>query len=373
LRDAPGVRDACRAAARAASRIAADSPAPQLKADTLVVASIGMARALNGLTLVVDPARTRQADALAVLYVPDWLPAWTIALRAFVATGLVSLVFILSPWPGGMAAVTFTVIVSMLFSLQGDRAYSAALGFFVGCVLSATIAATMLFAILPKVASFAGLSLTLAGALVPLGALVAWPFEPMIFGGASFNLVPFLGLRNAIVYDSAQFWNSVLAILFGVAAGVIMLRLIPPPSPKTRTRRLLRFALRDVRRLALGSGPRLRRSWEARALARLMALPDAAAPIDRAYMAAALAVGRRILRLREVAPRFVPAAALEAAFAPIAEGHVDEALAGLAALDRELTAAAPTARIALRLRAAALAISEELTAHPEFFGRGAET
>jgi uncharacterized membrane protein YccC len=371
LRHAPDIRDACRAAARDASRVDASSPAAQLMADTGVTASVGMARALNGLTLVVDPARTRQADAVAIFYVPDWLPALIVALRAFVATGLVSLFFIVSPWPGGMAAVTFTVIVSVLFPLQGDRAYSAALGFFIGCTLSALIAATMLFVILPKVSTFAGLSLTLGAAFVPLGVLIAWPFEATIFGAASFNLIPFLGLQNAIVYDAAQFWNSVLAILFGVAAGVVMIRLIPPPSPRTRTRRLLRFALRDVRRLAQGSGPLERRAWEARALARLMALPDAAAPIDRAYMAAALAVGRRILRLRRIAPRFAPAAALEAALVPIAEGRIDDALAGLAAFDRELTAAAAKARIALRLRAALLAISEELTAHPEFFGRGA--
>jgi len=96
-------------------------------------------------------------------------------------------------------------------------------------------------------------------------------------------------------------------------------------------------------------------------------LPDAAEPIERAYMGSTLAVGARILRLRQVAPRFVSAAALDAALVPIAEGHVAAALEGLANLDRQLTAAAPGARIALRLRAAALAVSEELAAYPEFF------
>ena len=46
-------------------------------------------------------------------------------------------------------------------------------------------------------------------------------------------------------------------------------------------------------------------------------------------MASTLAVGARILRLREVAPRFVSVAALDAALVPIAEGRLEAALEGL--------------------------------------------
>jgi uncharacterized membrane protein YccC len=372
LRDPARLRDDCGAAARAAARIAADSPSSQLVADATAIGFIGMTHALNGLTLLVRPAGAQRADALAAVYVPDWLPPSIVAVRAFATTALVSLFWIVTAWQSGSTAITFAIIAVVLFPLQGDRAYSAAVSFLVGCVLSAVIAGMILFGLLPRVASFTGLALTLGLAFVPLGVLIAWPWRPMVVSAAAFNLVSFLSLRNVAVYDAAQFYNSVLAILAGVAAGVIMIRIVPPLSPRTRTRRLLWFALRDVRRLAEGRR-RLVRTWEGRALARLTALPDEAEPIERAHMASALAVGARILRLRTVAPRFAPAAAVDAALAPIAEGHVAAALEGLAALDRELTMAPPEARIALRLRAAALGVSEELAAYPEFFEQRGRT
>ncbi len=373
LRNPARLRDACGGAARAAVRIAPASPPSQLMADAVAVGLIGMARALNGLTLLVDPARTRRADSLSVVTVPDWLPPSVVAVRAFAATALVSLFWIVTAWPSGTTAIIFAVVAVVLFPLQGERAYSAAMSFLIGCVLSAVFAGLILFGVLPRVSSFVGLALTLGLAFVPLGVLIAWPWRPMVVSAAAFNLVPFLSLQNVPVYDAAQFYNSVLAILGGIAAGVVMIRVVPPPSPEMRTRRLLRFALQDIRRLAEGRRPRLRTTWEGRALARLIALPDQAEPIERSYMASTLAVGAHILRLREAAPRFVSAGALEAALAPIAEGRVATALTRLATLDRELTTAAPEARIALRLRAAALAISEELAAYPEFFEQRGRT
>ena len=76
------------------------------------------------------------------------------------------------------------------------------------------------------------------------------------------------------------------------------------------------------------------------------------------------ASGMRWTALRRGVLRVLATAAMAA---------VAAALEGLAALDRELTAAAPKARIALRLRAAALAISEELAAYPEFYEQGNRT
>ena len=102
-------------------------------------------------------------------------------------------------------------------------------------------------------------------------------------------------------------------------------------------------------------------------VARMVALPDAAEPVERSKMASALAVGLQVIRLSTVAPRFASAAAIEAALRPLAEGRVAAALAGLEALDRELTAAAPEASIVRRLRAVVLAMSEELATYPEFF------
>jgi hypothetical protein len=90
-------------------------------------------------------------------------------------------------------------------------------------------------------------------------------------------------------------------------------------------------------------------------------------------MASALAVGAQVIRLRRIARRFASAAAIDAALRPLGEGRVSDALAGLEAFDRALTAAGPETRIVWRLRAVVLAMSEELAAFPEFYderGRG---
>ncbi len=366
-RDAPGLRDACDAAAKAAVRIEARSPASQLLATAAAAGAIGAARAFNGLTLIVDPRRTRREDALARLHLPDWLPPTIVALRAFVTAGLVSLIWVVTAWSSGPLALTFAIVIAVIFPLQGERAYPAALTFLFGSVLSAVLAGALMFGVLPAVSTFPGLCLALGVVLVPLGVLIAWPWQPVLFTAAAINLIPFLSLKNATTFDAVGFANTVLAILSGIAVGTILIRLIPPPSPATRTRRLLGFALADVRRLAAGRGTRSRRVWTDRMVARMVALPDAAEPVERSKMASALAVGLQVIRLSTVGPRFASAAAIEAALRPLAEGRAAAALAGLKALDRELTAAAPEASIVRRLRAVVLAMSEELATYPEFF------
>ncbi|RBP15537.1 putative membrane protein YccC [Roseiarcus fermentans] len=365
--EAPGLRDACRARAGAVARIAPDSPSSQLLADAAAQGLLGMAQALNGLTLIVDPERTRRPDARAALYPPDWLPPTIIAARAFATIGLVMLFWVVTAWPSGPVAITFATVAVVIFPLQGDQAYSAAASMFVGCALSAVLSAILVFGILPGVAGFPGLCLALGLLFVPLGVLAAWPIQPKVLTSVTVFIMPLASLKNVMAYDAAQFGNTVLAILAGIAAGAVMILIVPPLTPAARTRRLLRFGLSDLRRLARGRGPRTLRAWEGRAAARIKALPDEAAPIERACMASTLTVGSRIIRLRGAAPQFLSDTALDAALEPIAAGRVAAALDGLAALDRALTVDGGDARIALTLRAAILAMTEELTAHPEFY------
>ncbi len=363
------LRDACDDAARFAARIAAVSASSQLLADSTAEALIGMSRALNGVTLIVDPGAARREDALAAFHLPDWLPPAIIALRTFLTAAIVSLFWILTAWSSGALALTFAIVIAVIIPLQGDRAASVAMVFLGGCALSAVVAAVLTFGVLPSAAAFPGLCLTLGLALVPLGVGVASPWQPAFFTAAAVNLIPMMSLKNVVSYDAAQFYNTVLAILAGIAVATILIRILPPPSPATRTRRLLRFALEDVRRLAQGPRTPSRRVWSDRMFARIVAVPDSAEPIERSYMGSALAVGTRIIRLRQVAPRFASAPALDAALVPLAEGRVSAALEGLKALDRELTTGKSDARIVRRLRAVVLGMSEELAAYPEYFAR----
>ena len=79
-------------------------------------------------------------------------------------------------------------------------------------------------------------------------------------------------------------------------------------------------------------------------------MPEQAEPVERADLVAAMAVGNEIVRLRRVAPRFVPGAAVDAALQALAEGRSGEAIERLKDIDRQF-AALPRTRSGSRVRA----------------------
>jgi uncharacterized membrane protein YccC len=207
--------------------------------------------------------------------------------------------------------------------------------------------------------------------LVPFGFLIALPWRySFLFTAAAFNFVPMLSITNAMSIDATQFWNSTIAILAGIAFGVVAMLVIPPVPPAIRTERLLALTLADLRRVAKRPSPGRQDEWESRGVARLLAMPDQAEPVERAELAAAVAVGKEIVRLRHVAPRFAPSAMVDAALAALAEGRSRETIERLDDIDRAV-AALPGARsrIPLRLRAGILVISGQLSEFASYFDR----
>ena len=364
------LREACCAAARSLTRYNAETPSHRLLADSAAAGMLGMARALNGLTGVVDPSDMIPVRGTARLHVPDWLPPSIAAVRVLVAVGAISLFWIASAWPSGALAITFCAVIVVLLPLQGDLAYFASMTFLKGCVLGAAVAAVLVFGILPRATSFPSLCLALGLALVPLGFLLARARNPLFYFAASVNFLPMLSITNGITYDASQFWNSTSAILAGIAVGAVAMLVVPPLSPAIRTQRLLALTLVDLRRLAKRASPGRQGDWQSRGVARLLAMPDQAEPVERAALVAAVAVGKYVVRLRRVAPRFVPAAAVDAALQALAEGRSGEAIERLKDIDRLLAAlprARPASPILLRLRAGVLAISGQLAEYAAYF------
>jgi len=364
------LREACCRAARSLTRCSAETPSQRLLADSAAAGMLGMARALNGLTGVVDPSDMIPVRGTARLHVPDWLPPSINALRVFLSVGAISLFWIASAWPSGALAITFCAVIVVLLPLQGDLAYSASMTFLKGCVLGAAVAAVLVFGILPRATSFPSLCLALGLALVPFGFLLARARNPLFFFAASVNFLPMLSITNGMTYDASQFWNSTSAILAGIAVGALAMLIVPPLSPAIRTRRLLALTLADLRRLAKRASPGRQDDWQSRGVARLLAMPEQAEPVERAALVAAVAVGKEIARLRRVAPRFVPGAAVDAALQALAEGRSGEAIERLKDIDRLLAAlprAGPASLILLRLRAGVLAISGQLGEYAPYF------
>jgi uncharacterized membrane protein YccC len=234
--------------------------------------------------------------------------------------------------------------------------------------LSAVVAAFIVFGILPKATAFPTLCLILGLPLVPLGFLNAWGWRPMLTFAASVNFLPILNITNSMTYDGSGFWNGTIAILAGIAFGCVAMMVIPPLSPAIRARRLLSLTLGDFRRLVRRASPGRQDDWESKGVSRLLAMPDKAEPIQRAELAAVVAVGKEILRLRHVAPRFVPNSMVEAALTPLAEGRSSEAIERLSEIDRRI-AALPGARrrVLLSLRASILVISAQLSEFAAYF------
>jgi uncharacterized membrane protein YccC len=355
------LRGACCSAVRTLTHFDAETPMQRLLADNAAAGMLGMARALNGLTGVIDPRDVVRFKGRTHLHVADWMPAFINALRVLFAIGAISLFWVVSAWPNGVAAITFCAVVVILLPPSGDAAYSNAVLFLQGSVVGAVLSTTLVFGILPKVITFPTLCLTLGLVLVPLGVLNARGWKPMFTFAAAVNLLPMLGITNGMTYDASGFWNGVIAILAGIAFGVVAMLVIPPLSPAIRTQRLLSLMLRDFRRLVRRASPGKSADWENRGVARLLAMPETAEAQDRAELAAIVAVGKEIVRFRQIAPRFVPSAMVDAVLAPLAEGRSGEAIARLGEIDRRV-AALPRARsrILLSLRSSILVISGQL-------------
>jgi uncharacterized membrane protein YccC len=367
------LRDACCSAVRTLMRFDAQTPMQRLLADNAAVGMLGMARVLNGLTGVIDPRDVIGAGKMARLSVADWAPAFLNAVRTLVAVGAISLFWIASAWPNGVAAITFCAVIVILLPPVGDGAYSASVEFLQGSSMSAVLAAVVAFGILPKATTFPSLSLILGLVLVPLGFLNARGWRPTLTFAAAVNFLPMLNITNGMSYDGSGFWNGAIAILAGIAVGCVAMVVIPPLSPAIRAQRLLALTLADLRRLAKRASPGRQADWESKGVARLLAMPDQAEPIERAELVAAVAVGKEIVRLRHVAPRFVRSAMVDAVLAPLALGRSNEAIERLKEIDRQV-AAMPGARsrIQLSLRAGILAIAGQLSEFAAYFDRPLE-
>jgi hypothetical protein len=140
----------------------------------------------------------------------------------------------------------------------------------------------------------------------------------MMFTGMTLLFVPLLAPANPMSYDTLQFYSGTLAIVAGCSTAALSFRLLPPLSSAFRTLRLLVLTLWDLRRPAMGRAPV---DWEGHIYARLSAMPDAAMPLQRAMLMAALSVGSEIIQLRHIAHRLALGADLDPALAALAGGN----------------------------------------------------
>jgi uncharacterized membrane protein YccC len=364
----------CQQTVRALMEIPAHSGSGQLLIDQTSKVFMGICQSLRGLALLVgEPAQPPPRIAPSRLEVADWHPPIVNGIRAFLAIGTAELVWVVSGWSNGATCIIWTTITVVLFGPRADQAYSGAMKFLLGTGLAVVSAATVKFAVLPQLGTFVGLSAVLACYLIPVGALSALSWQPAVFTSMGVNFVALLAVENLASYDTAQFYNSALALFAGSVIAALAFRVLPPLSPIVRTVRLLALTRRDLRRLA--GRPTLYRlgDWERHVYARISVLPDSAVPLQRAQMVAALAVGTEMTRLYRCAQRLGLDAGLKPAFEALARGQSATTTAELAKFDQALAgthSAEQGQRLVLHARGNVLALSEVLTQYATFFDAG---
>jgi uncharacterized membrane protein YccC len=378
IADPVRLRRICEASVRTLIDLSAGTPSLRLLADQTAKVLAGIVYVLNGLALLVDASdRPVPGHRGFRLTVPDWLPALVNGGRAFITIGAVALFWIATAWPSGASAIVFAAVVVLLLSPRGDLAFAGAMAFALGTAAASVFAATIKFAVLPNLETFPSFCLAIGLYLVPVGFALAYSSNPAILAvwtAMGLNFIPLLQPLNQMSYDTAQFYNSALAIFAGCGIAAFSFRVLPPLSPALRTRRLLALTLRDLRRLATGTTAPTSDEWESRVYGRLAALPEQALPLQRSQLVAALSVGSEIIRLRRIAPRLGLGADLDMALAALAHGSSALAITRLARLDYLLASRpgrGPETQLTLRARSNILAISEALMQHASYFDAGA--
>jgi uncharacterized membrane protein YccC len=372
LSDPARMRGLCRAAFDALVEMPSRTISLRLLADQTAAVIAGLSRVLDGLALLAgDTARESSPGRSFELHVSDWLPALVNAGRAFATIVAVQIFWIWTEWPNGPLAITFAAITVILLSPRSDESYATAVKFTAGAAIAALAAATVLFAGLPNVDSFVGFAIVLGIFLIPAGAMMAQPWNTVLFVPIGANFTPLLGPANQMSYNTIQFYNAALAIVAGCGAGALSFRLIPPLSPELRSWRLLALSLRDLRRLAADPSRR-EHSWEGRLYSRIAALPVQAEPLHRALLITALAVGRNMVLLQRSAGQLGCAREIDAALRHFSSGDCAAMVTQLEAADRRLAALAGNLLPAMRARAEILAIRDALSDHRTYFETGAE-
>ena len=343
------------------------TPAFRLSADRTASLLEGLGRAVNARVLLAG-GRALPVRAVRRNFLPDSVPPLVNAARVMLALGAGILFTVVTAWPDGFTFVTFLAVTVLLQSPRDEEAVSAAVGFGVGMLLTAAVAAAVKFAILPNHESFAAFAAIIGLALVPMAGLSTVPAVAPVFVAATTNFIPLLGPANQITYDTIGFANTALAIVGGSLAGVVVLRIVPPVPPRLRAARLLGLTLRDLRHLARHPRTWHADQWRTRVYGRLLALPAAADPSDGSQLLAALTIGLQLLSLDRETNRGSAADHLGSARKSLASGNsvaTRQALRNFA----DAVAAGPRAsqRAALRLQGAAREISEALATHQSYF------
>ncbi|MBB5374056.1 FUSC family protein [Acidocella aromatica] len=248
------------------------------------------------------------------------------ALAAGIAVLLVCAIWIFTAWPAGAGAAIMVAVACSFFAVQDDPA-PAIRRMLINSGIACLGIAFYTFLVLPRVTTFTELMLALLPAGLIVGVLVSRPatFATGMVIGANGSTQ--MALNNGYTGQFAVYLNSSIGLLFGLAAALVVTRLIRSVGVEWSVQRLLRAGWKDIAAAATATGPQDRAILTGRMTDRLglmmprLATVSAGGDFPATLLMRDLRVGLNVIGVQRFRARF-PA---------VAQTAVAEILAGIAA------------------------------------------
>jgi uncharacterized membrane protein YccC len=172
----------------------------------------------------------------------DPIPAILTGVRTALAVVVTWATWFVTAWPSGPTAIVVAVVVcSLIASTEQPVTISFALA---AAILVATVPVFVtVFYLLPLASDFVSMAFAIAPLLLVCGFIIA---QPKIGPLGLLTVVYFevgSNIDNVMDYDTIQFFNTSLAVLFGIGVALVLFATVFPETP-SQALRLLRKQLR---------------------------------------------------------------------------------------------------------------------------------
>ncbi|WP_027058756.1 FUSC family protein [Mesorhizobium loti] len=259
-------------------------------------------RGLDALRIpATRPARDRRQPALVVHR--DYHGAWRNAVRAALATLLVTAFWLTTKWSEAAGTVILVAVVSSLFASRPDPV-QVSWGFFKGTLLALPFAFLVGQLALPILPGFGWFAVFVVPILLPTALAMANPRYVGVATAFAINFLAFLSPHQAMTYDPGPFFAGSASVLVGILLAIGVFIVVLPADPWITVNRIVRAMREDLARLCLHERVPRRSAYESLAYDRINQLMPLVQQTGKkgdpvlGGSVVAVTVGLEVLRLR---------------------------------------------------------------------------
>jgi uncharacterized membrane protein YccC len=260
-----------------------------------------LSRAMRSIGAARDEARPRPIRLRSYL---DWHTAFRNGLRAMIAVGLGSLIWIATAWPSGGSMLAILGLICGLLATNPSAA-AASVDFAKGVVLATLSAFVCKFGLLTHVTGFPLLALSLLPFLAGGAYAGTKPHLTSVVVPLLIFFMPLVRATNPTRYDLQAFLNIAFAYICGSICAVLAFRIVLPPNPALNVERLCSSIGHDVERLGRPGRVGGRLPWEhlqhqklVRLIGRLQGAGASRYEVVLGEVSAAITVGSAAIEVR---------------------------------------------------------------------------